>query len=163
MIIGSLVLAKDDLFIGVNLPGEADAISGGVLASQQHSQLWQVIALVAIVAISGDSVAYRIGCRFGPRMLAFPLRQSAGEELVRPLRSWRAREEPYPGSILAFFREVMPARRDCPACLTVDFWPSHVAGRAVCRVARGVVVTGGGRRGRPRRHCMCHRGQNHRI
>lgn len=111
LIITATVFAEDALFIGFVLPGETAAILGGVLASQQHLQLWLVITLVVLAAITGDSVGYHVGRHYGVRILALPLlrkRQTRIDE-ARALLARRGGIAVFLGRFTAFFRAVMPA------------------------------------------------------
>ncbi len=111
LIITALVFAEDALFIGFILPGETAAVLGGVLASQNHLQLWLILVLVILAAITGDSVGYQIGRHFGPRIMASPLLQKRRTQLdqARDLLARRGGAAVFLGRFTAFFRAVMPA------------------------------------------------------
>src|SRR6185295_18349027 len=51
------------------LPGETEAILGGVAASFGRVPLWTVLLVVVAAAIVGDSVGYEVGKKLGPRAL----------------------------------------------------------------------------------------------
>ena len=111
LIISALVFAEDALFIGFILPGETAAILGGVLASQNHLQLWLVLLLVIAAAIAGDTVGYQIGRHFGSRILGISLLRKRRTQLdrARSLLARKGGSAVFLGRFTAFFRAVMPA------------------------------------------------------
>lgn len=111
LIISALVFAEDALFIGFILPGETAAVLGGVLASQNHLQLWLVLTLVIAAAIAGDTVGYQIGRHFGSRILEISLLQKRRSQLdrARSLLAHKGGSAVFLGRFTAFFRAVMPA------------------------------------------------------
>lgn len=111
LIITALVFAEDALFIGFILPGETAAVLGGVLASQNHLQLWLVIILVIAAAIAGDTAGYQIGRHFGSRILQISLLQKRRPQLdrARDLLARKGGTAVFLGRFTAFFRAVMPA------------------------------------------------------
>jgi membrane protein DedA with SNARE-associated domain len=54
---------------GVPVPGETALIAFGVLASQGHYPIWEVIAVAAAGAIVGDNLGYWLIGRWGGRAL----------------------------------------------------------------------------------------------
>jgi membrane protein DedA with SNARE-associated domain len=54
---------------GVPVPGETALIAFGVLASQGHYSIWEVIAVAAAGAIIGDNLGYWLVGRWGGRAL----------------------------------------------------------------------------------------------
>jgi membrane protein DedA with SNARE-associated domain len=54
---------------GVPVPGETALIAFGVLASQGHYGIWEVIAVAAVAAIIGDNLGYWVIGRWGGRRL----------------------------------------------------------------------------------------------
>ncbi len=61
LIIGLLCFGETALFLGFVLPGETAVVLGGVLAQRHQVNLLLMLALVAVAAVSGDSVGYFIG------------------------------------------------------------------------------------------------------
>ncbi len=47
-------------------------VLGGVLASRGHIQLWLLIVIVVVAAVTGPLVGYEIGRRMGDRLFAAP-------------------------------------------------------------------------------------------
>jgi len=111
LLIAALVFAEDALFIGFILPGETAAILGGVLAGQQHVQLWLVAMLVVTAAVVGDTVGYLVGRHFGPRILSIRMlaRHQPKLDTARSLLARRGGQAVLLGRFTAFFRAVMPA------------------------------------------------------
>src|SRR5882757_573126 len=107
----ALVFCEDALFFGVVLPGETAAVLGGVLAGESKVSVYWLAALVVLAAVSGDSVGYEIGRRYGSRILdTRTLRGHRGridraQELIRR----RGPAAVFLGRFIAFFRALMPA------------------------------------------------------
>jgi membrane-associated protein len=75
-LVGALVFAEASLFVGFIFPGETAVVLGGVLASRHQVNLVEMMAVVVVCAISGDSVGYFIGQRWGRRIMdTRPLRK----------------------------------------------------------------------------------------
>ncbi|MDQ6740700.1 MAG: DedA family protein, partial [Actinomycetota bacterium] len=111
LLISALVFAEDALFIGFILPGETAALLGGVLASQQHLQLWLIMVLVIAAAVVGDTVGYEVGRHFGPHLLNLRILATRRQKLdhARALLARRGGAAVFLGRFTAFFRAVMPA------------------------------------------------------
>ncbi|MDX6355830.1 MAG: rane-associated protein [Streptomyces sp.] len=107
----ALVFCEDALFFGFVLPGETAAVLGGVLAGEGKVSVYWLAALVVLAAVSGDSVGYEIGRRYGTRILdTKALRGHHGridraQELIRR----RGPAAVFLGRFIAFFRALMPA------------------------------------------------------
>lgn len=63
-----IIFAESGLFFGFFLPGDSLLIVIGLLASQNILNIQLLIPLLAIAAISGDSVGYWFGKKMGPRI-----------------------------------------------------------------------------------------------
>ena len=63
-----IVFAESGLLFGFFLPGDSLLFTAGFLAAQGYLDLWILMPLLAIAAISGDSVGYSFGARVGPRL-----------------------------------------------------------------------------------------------
>ncbi|WP_024366856.1 DedA family protein [Arthrobacter sp. TB 26] len=142
LIIGALVFAEDALFIGFILPGETAAVLGGVLASQNHLQLWLVLVLVVAAAIAGDTVGYQIGRHFGSRILEISLLQKRRSQLdrARDLLARKGGSAVFLGRFTAFFRAVMPALAGLSHMPYRRFLTFNIAGGAIWGAA--VVLAG---------------------
>lgn len=111
ILVGVLVFAEDAIFVGFVIPGETAAVVGGVVASRGNANVILMSAIVVTAAISGDSVGYEIGKRFGPRLLASkPLRKRRTKlDRAQDFLSRRGGVAVLLGRFVAFFRAVMPA------------------------------------------------------
>jgi len=111
LIVACLVFAEDALFVGFVLPGETAAVLGGVVASRGHVQLWLMMVLVVLAAVTGDSVGYEIGKHFGPRILNMRILRKKSDKLDQAQDFLRRRggAAVFLGRFIAFFRAVMPA------------------------------------------------------
>lgn len=109
-LVGGLAFAEAALFVGFVLPGETAVLLGGVLA-YQHQVSLPIIATVAVLAaITGDSVGYEVGRRFGTRLLAskfFARRRKGLEKGQRALRD-NGGKAVFLARFTAFLRAVMP-------------------------------------------------------
>jgi membrane-associated protein len=67
----AIVFAESGLLIGFFLPGDSLLFTAGVLASgamRNFFNIWILMPLVAVAAITGDQVGYAFGKRVGPRL-----------------------------------------------------------------------------------------------
>ena len=105
-----LVFGEAALFIGFILPGETAVLVAGVVASQGHVNVVLVAALVVVAAITGDSVGYVIGRRYGESLMTLPILKHRRGALERALEGLRRRGPIYVfiGRFTAFLRAVMP-------------------------------------------------------
>lgn len=63
-----IIFAESGLFFGFFLPGDSLLFTLGILASQGSLNIWLIILLGCLAAISGDSVGYTFGRRVGPAL-----------------------------------------------------------------------------------------------
>jgi membrane-associated protein len=105
-----LVFGEAALFIGFIFPGETAVIVAGVVASQDHVNVVAVAVLVVAAAISGDSVGYFIGRRYGESLMKLPILKRRRVALDSALEGLRRRGPIYVfiGRFTAFLRAVMP-------------------------------------------------------
>jgi len=76
-VVGLLVFAEAGLLVGFFFPGETAVFVGGILAYRATQgagsvNLAVLMVVVVVCAISGDSLGYFLGERFGTRLLALP-------------------------------------------------------------------------------------------
>ena len=111
IVVFCLVFAEDALFVGFVIPGETAAVLGGVVASRGQVQLWLMIVLVVMAAITGDSTGYEVGKHFGPRLLKLKIFNRHRDQLDKAQDFLRRRggSAVFLGRFTAFFRAVMPA------------------------------------------------------
>ncbi len=105
-----LVFGEAALFFGFVLPGETAVLVAGVVASQDHVNVGVVAVLVVAAAITGDSVGYAIGHRYGESLMKLPILRRRRVALERALEGLRRRGPVYVfiGRFTAFLRAVMP-------------------------------------------------------
>ena len=105
-----LVFGEAAFFIGFILPGETAVLVAGVVASQDHVNVGIVAVLVVAAAITGDSVGYLIGRRYGESLMKLPVLRRRRGALERALEGLRRRGPIYVfiGRFTAFLRAVMP-------------------------------------------------------
>lgn len=63
-----IVFAESGLLVGFFLPGDSLLFTAGFLASQGYLNLFGLIVLMAVAAITGDSVGYYFGLKVGPKI-----------------------------------------------------------------------------------------------
>ena len=61
-----LVFLEAAAFVGLVIPSETAVVVGGVLASRGNLSLPLLAGFVAVAAVTGDTLGYVIGRRFGP-------------------------------------------------------------------------------------------------
>lgn len=105
-----LVFGEAALFIGFILPGETAVLVAGVVASQDHVNVAVVCVLVVAAAITGDSVGYAVGRKWGESLMTLPVLRHRRVALERALEGLRRRGPIYVfiGRFTAFLRAVMP-------------------------------------------------------
>jgi membrane-associated protein len=68
----AIVFAESGLLIGAFLPGDSLLFTAGFLASQGIFNLWALVAIFIVAAITGDAAGYSIGRRYGRRLFQRP-------------------------------------------------------------------------------------------
>jgi membrane protein DedA with SNARE-associated domain len=76
----ALVFAEGAAFLGLVLPGETALITGGVLAYEGVWPIWLFVLVSIVAAVTGDSVGFYIGHRFGDRIKSTQLGRFVGEK-----------------------------------------------------------------------------------
>jgi len=112
-------------FLGLVLPGELAVILGGVLASQARVPLLAVLLAGVIGPITGDSIGYFLGRRYGRRFFSGRRRKRWAKA-----RAWLARWEAFAvflGRFTAFLRSIIPAAAGAARLPYRRFLPWNVA------------------------------------
>ncbi len=86
LLLGLFLWAEVGLFLGFFLPGDTLLITAGIFAKQGKLSLAAVILVAAVAAIAGDSTAYFIGRKTGPKIF-----QKEDSVLFKPEHVARAR------------------------------------------------------------------------
>lgn len=82
LIIAGAVLMERSIFIGLIVPGDLILALGGVYASEQKMNLVAVIVIGILAAISGESIGFWFGRRYGIRLIRrIPLVRRLGTQL----------------------------------------------------------------------------------
>ncbi len=68
----SIIFAETGLLIGFFLPGDSLLFTAGFLASQDYLNIWLLVAVCFVAAVSGDAVGYAFGNRVGRRLFQRP-------------------------------------------------------------------------------------------
>lgn len=69
IVIFAIIFAESGLFFGFFFPGDSLLFMVGFLASQGALHIWMLIPLLALAAITGDSVGFWTGKKFGGWMM----------------------------------------------------------------------------------------------
>jgi membrane-associated protein len=69
LIVAAAVLCERSIFVGLVVPGDLILALGGVYAAQHKMDLTGVIVVGILAAITGESIGYWLGRRFGHRLL----------------------------------------------------------------------------------------------
>ena len=102
-----LAAGETALFLGLVIPGELVVILGGALASRSRVPLAGILAAGILGPITGDSIGYFLGRRYGRRFL----RRKRMEKWARA-RQWlrkRGAKAVFLGRFTAFLRSIIPA------------------------------------------------------
>ncbi|MBI4021470.1 MAG: VTT domain-containing protein [Candidatus Aenigmarchaeota archaeon] len=67
-----IIFAESGIFVGFFLPGDSLLFTAGLLASRGLLDIWILLPLLAAAAITGDSVGYWTGKRFGRKLFERP-------------------------------------------------------------------------------------------
>lgn len=78
-----MVFAEGAAFLGLVLPGETALITGGLLAFEGVWPLWLFVICSIVAAITGDSIGYFIGHKYGERIKSAQLGRFVGEKRWR--------------------------------------------------------------------------------
>ena len=65
-----IVFAESGLLIGFFLPGDSLLFTAGFLASQGFLNIYLLVPVIFIAAVTGDSVGYAFGRKVGPRIFS---------------------------------------------------------------------------------------------
>lgn len=72
LILGAIIFGESGMMIGFFFPGDTLLFSAGILAASGKLSLVSVLVVIAVAAIAGDNVGYRIGHKLGPRLFNKP-------------------------------------------------------------------------------------------
>lgn len=86
-VVFALPALESSAFVGFIFPGEIAVILGGVLAFNHRVSLGAVIVAAILGAVTGDTIGYAVGRRWGNRVLEGPLRR-----LIRAEHAERAKQ-----------------------------------------------------------------------
>lgn len=139
VLVGALVFAEAALFLGFIIPCEIVVIFGGVLASGDHVSLPGLIAVVAIAAVVGDTVAFWIGHKYGDRILSLKQLKHHKSDIDHDLKMLEKRgaKAMFIARFVPFMRVVMPG---LAGASNVSF-SSFISTNAPAGIVWGVVLT----------------------
>ena len=135
VIAGVLVFAEASIFVGFVLPGETALLVAGVFTRPPgHLNLWVMIIVAVACAVSGDTVGYEIGQRFGPKIRASRLGSWIGEKRWEAAESFVHRhggKAVFLGRLVALMRALTPAVAGMTGLPYRRFLPWNAAGGLV--------------------------------
>lgn len=112
VIAGALCFAEAALLVGMVLPGETALLVAGVFAQHGTLNLWVMIVVAVAAAITGDSVGYQFGKRFGPGLRRSRLGRWVGEHRWAVVDGFLLRhggKAVLLGRLTALFRALVPS------------------------------------------------------
>jgi len=138
-VVGLLVFGESALFLGFVLPGETSVLIGGVIAAEGRVHLGILMAIVVLAAISGDSVGYFVGSRYGHRLLRLRLLKARSRQLDGAMAGLKRRGPIYVflARFTAFLRAVMPGL----AGMSKMHYTKFLVANAVGGITWGVAFT----------------------
>lgn len=68
IVIAAIIFAESGMLVGFFFPGDTLLFSAGILIASGKLPLGLTIIVIALAAIIGDNVGYRIGRSFGPKL-----------------------------------------------------------------------------------------------
>jgi membrane-associated protein len=136
-LVGLLVFAEASVLVGFIFPGEIAVILGGVLANRDHINIVELVVVVVLCAIAGDSTGYLVGQKFGKRLLETRLLRKRRTLLERILGQLNQRGSlaVFLSRFTAFLRAVTPGLAGMSDMPYRTFFPANVAGGIVWGVA----------------------------
>jgi membrane-associated protein len=132
-LVGVLVFAEASILVGFIFPGEIAVILGGVLANRNQVNIVELIVVVVLCAIAGDSIGYLVGQKFGRRLLDTRLLRNRRSLLDRILEQLNRRGSiaVFMSRFTAFLRAVTPGLAGMSDMPYRVFFPANVAGGIV--------------------------------
>jgi membrane-associated protein len=129
-LVGALVFAEASILIGFVFPGETAVIVGGVAASRGHANIATLIVVVVVCAISGDSVGYLVGRKWGRRLLGVAVLRNRQHLIGAALDQLNRRGAVavVVGRFTAFLRAVVPGLAGMSAMPYRIFLPANALG-----------------------------------
>jgi membrane protein DedA with SNARE-associated domain len=129
-LVGALVFAEASILLGFVFPGETAVILGGVVASRGHANIVTLIVVVVVCAISGDSVGYLVGEKWGRRLLEIRLLRNRQRLLNAAIDQLNRRGAlaVVVGRFTAFLRAVVPGLAGMSSMPYRIFLPANAAG-----------------------------------
>jgi membrane-associated protein len=68
IVIFAIIFSESGLLIGIFFPGDSLLFTAGLLASRGVLNVWILVAITFVAAVSGDSVGYAFGHKVGPML-----------------------------------------------------------------------------------------------
>jgi membrane protein DedA with SNARE-associated domain len=112
VIAGALCFGEAAILIGMVLPGETALLVAGVFAQHGTLNLWVMIVVATVAAITGDSVGYEFGKKFGPGLRRTRLGAWVGEHRWAVVDGFLLRhggKAVLLGRLTALFRALVPS------------------------------------------------------
>ena len=133
LLVGFLVFAEAAIMLGFVFPGETAAILGGVVAAGGGVSIEAIVILVVVCAITGDSVGYFVGTRWGRPLLQLGPLKKRQKGIARALfeLSRRGAIAVFVARFSAFLRAVVPGLAGMSEMHYGTFFVANAAGGLV--------------------------------
>jgi len=67
-VLAAIVFSETGLLVGFFLPGDSLIVTAGLLAARGYLNIWELLVLLSLMAIAGDTVGYHFGKITGPKI-----------------------------------------------------------------------------------------------
>jgi len=67
-VLAIIVFSESGLLIGFFLPGDSLLVTAGLLASKGYLNIYELLILLSVMAVAGDTVGYHLGKLAGPKI-----------------------------------------------------------------------------------------------
>jgi membrane-associated protein len=118
----AIIFCENAILLGFILPGDSLLFTLGVVAGSGKINLWLLLGLLIIAAVSGDSTGYYLGRRTGPKIFSRPDSRLFKQEYVRRTQAFFER---YGGKTILMARFVPVIRSFAPFMAGVGQMPYH--------------------------------------
>jgi membrane protein DedA with SNARE-associated domain len=143
LVAGALCFAEAAILLGMVLPGETALLVAGVFCQRHVLSLWVMIPVAVGCAVTGDSVGFEFGKKYGPAVRRSRLGAWVGEHRWAAVDGFVHRhggKAVFLGRLTALFRALVPSMAGMSGMRYRTFLAWNVAGGVIW--APGCVLLG---------------------